>query len=73
MAADTVFGLVARLNRLLPDDDPHKITRDMVQRIREAADALERTSPQGGLADYWLSLLRADADRIAALLPPQPC
>jgi hypothetical protein len=55
---------IAYLNHELPDSDPRKITRQMVDRIRGAADAL---SIQYSAMDVALTTI---ADALESYLPP---
>jgi hypothetical protein len=56
---------IAVANHMLPDDDQRKITRRMVTRMQEAGGALEDAG-----APHLGAALIADAERLAALLPP---
>lgn len=50
-------GLIALANAALPDDDPHKITREMVRLLRDTAEEYDYLTPI--------------ADALASYLPPE--
>lgn len=61
--ADDLAQVIALANAALPDSDPRKITREDVRACRrETNDWFEDRD----------EMLRGLADRIAALLPPEP-
>lgn len=69
-----IVAVIALANAALPDDDPRKITRADVTRCRVAAyEAEARHDGTIERSDYeTMNAWRQLADKLAALLPPEP-
>jgi hypothetical protein len=76
-------AVMALANSELPDDDPQKITREMVERMQQAATYVRSATRQeygydegnwGNVPRHYIAVangLDADAAKLAALLPPE--
>jgi hypothetical protein len=66
---DDLPALIALANAALPDTDPRKITRAMVEDIRHAAAEVATFHPQ---LDRLAAALDRHADALESYLPPDP-
>lgn len=67
--------VIALANAALPDDDPHKVTREKVERLHEGARAMMNTHYErctgGCTCERESDALAAFADTLASYLPPE--
>lgn len=62
------FAIMALANAALPEDDPRKITRELLTVMRACID---RMDAHAELTDEWLRVFQRHFAQLEALLPPE--